>query len=214
MQMDETAKYQPLTLTQFGIQLRRMTEADKELVRTGRNKDFVRNNHVYREIISIEEHEAWCREVFSPLHYIMVIHYRDRDVGIVIIKDFQPDAMMPRCGAFVWDEDFIGTRVPILSILIALDFFFYAVGISGTESVVLKSNSAAIKMNRFFGFEFTERDNESFNITMDKKTYFANRDRLRAFACRAVKKKEEQELKIGGKRSSLNLPQINALLPD
>lgn len=212
--MDEPSGYRPLTLTQFGIQLRRMTKADKELVRTGRNKEFVRNNHVYREIISIEEHEAWCREVFSPLHYIMVIHYRDRDVGIVIVKDFNPDILKPRCGAFVWDEDFIGTKVPILSILIALDFFFNAVGISGTESVVLKSNSAAIKMNKFFGFEFTERDNESFNITMDKQIYFANRDRLQTFACRAAKKKEEQQLKVGGNKSSLNLPQINLLLPD
>lgn len=191
-----------------------MTEADKEMVRVGRNKDFVRNNHVYREIISMEEHEAWFREVCSPLHYILVIHYRDRDVGIVIVKDFLPDRMMPRCGAFIWDEDFIGTKVPILSILIALDFFFYTVGISGTESVVLKSNSAAIKMNQFFGFEFTERDNESFNITMDHKTYMKNRDRLRMFARRAAKKKEEQELKIGGNKSSLNLPAINALLPD
>lgn len=214
MQMDETSGYRPLTLTQYGIQLRRMTEADKEMIRTGRNKDFVRNNHVYREIISIEEHEAWFREVSSPLHYILVIHYRDRDVGIVIVKDFLPDRMMPRCGAFIWDEDFIGTKVPILSILIALDFFFYTVGISGTESVVLKGNSPAIKMNQFFGFEFTERDHESFNITMDRKTYMANRDRLKAFACRAAKKKEEQELKIGGNKSSLNLPEINALLPD
>ncbi|AFM12269.1 GNAT family N-acetyltransferase [Turneriella parva] len=213
MQMDETSEYEPLTLTQYGIQLRRMTEADKEMVRVGRNKEFVRNNHVYREIISIEQHETWFREVSSPLHYILIIHYHDRDVGIVIVKDFLPDRMVPRCGAFIWDEDYIGTKVPILSILIALDFFFYNVGISGTESVVLKSNSAAIKMNQFFGFEFTERDSESYNITMDKKTYMANRDRLRAFACRAAKKREEQELKIGGTKSALNLPVINSLLP-
>lgn len=214
MQIDEISVYRPLTLTQYGIQLRRMTEADKEMVRLGRNKEFVRNNHVYREIITIEEHEAWFREVSSPLHYILVIHYRDRDVGIVIVKDFLPDRMMPRCGAFIWDEDYIGTKVPILSILIALDFFFYTVGISGTESVVLKGNSPAIKMNRFFGFEFTERDGESYKISMDKKTYLENRDRLKAFACRAAKKKEEQELRIGGNKSSLNLTEINALLPD
>jgi hypothetical protein len=214
MPKDKSSGYRPLTLTQYGIQLRRMTEDDKEMVRIGRNKDFVRNNHVFRDIISLEAHEAWFSEVNSPLHYILVIHYHERDVGIVIVKDFLPDKMAPRCGAFIWDEDFIGTKVPILSILIALDFFFYTVGISSTESLVLKSNAAAIKMNRFFGFEFHDRDSDSFDITMDKKTYMANRARLKAFACRAAKKKEEQELKIGGSKSSLNMAEINSLLPD
>jgi len=44
--------YQPLTLLQFGIELRRMVETAKEIVRLGRNRDFVRENHVYRKIIS------------------------------------------------------------------------------------------------------------------------------------------------------------------
>jgi len=214
MQRDEISSYEPLTLTQFGIQLRRMTEADKEMVRIGRNKDFVRNNHVYRKIISPEEHEVWFSEVSAPFHYILVIHYRGRDVGIVIVKDVVPKKMNTTCGAFIWDEDFLGTKVPIMSILIALDFFFYTIGISSTESLVLKSNTAAIKMNQFFGFEFTERDNESFKITMDNKTYMANRTRLKAFACRAAKNRVEQELVVGGNKSPLNLSEINALLPD
>jgi len=205
--------YKPLTLTRFGIELRRMTEAEKEIVRTGRNKDFVRNNHVYRKIISVEQHEAWFHEVSSPLHYILVIHYHERDVGAIIVKDIDPETMNSTVGAFIWDEAFIGSKVPILSILIALDFF-YAIGIARMESIVLKSNTAAIKMNKFFGFEFTERDEESYKIAMDKNTYLRNGSHLIAFACRACKNKEEQELKIGGNKSPLNLPAINSLLPD
>ncbi len=204
--------YRPLTLSRFGIELHRMTEEEKEMVRAGRNKDFVRNNHVYRKIISVEEHEAWFREVSSPLHYIMVIHFKNRDIGAVIVKDFQPDLSTTTCGAFLWDEDFVGTKVPILSILIALDFFFHNVGISSTQSVVLKSNSASINMNRFFGFTFSERDEESFHIYMDKASYFANRERLNTFAFRAAKNQEDQQLKIAGSRSSINLSEINALL--
>lgn len=210
--MSGISHYKPLTLTRFGIQLRRMTEVEKEIVRTGRNKDFVRNNHVYREIISVEQHEAWFREVSSPLHYILVIHYHARDVGVIIVRNINPESLSSTVGAFIWDEDFIGSKVPILGILMALDFF-YAIGIARMDSIVLKSNVAAIKMNRFFGFSFAERDEESFKITMDKKTYLANRERLIAFACRVCKKKEEQELKIDGDKSPLNLPAINSLLP-
>lgn len=211
--MAEISDYKPLTLTRFGIQMRRMTEAEKETVRTGRNKDFVRNNHVYREIISVEEHEAWFHQVASPLHYILVIRYRDRDVGAMLVKDIDPKVMSCTCGGFIWDEAFIGSKVPILSLAMMLDFFF-SIGITRMESIVLKSNTPAIKMNTFFGFTFTERDEESFNITMESATYLANKDRLIAFAYRACKKKEEQELKIGGNKSPLNLPVINSLLPD
>lgn len=204
----------PLTLTRFGIQLRRMTEADKESVRTGRNKDFVRNNHVYREVISVEEHEAWFREVNSPLHYVFVIHYRERDVGAIIVKDINPETMTATNGVFIWDEATLGSKVPILSGLIGLDFFFYTIGLSRMQSVVLKSNTPAIKMNTFYGFELTERDSETLYTTIDNKAYLANRERLIGFACRVCKKKEEQDLKIEGNKSPLNLPIINSLLPD
>lgn len=211
--MSEISDNEPLTLTRFGIQMRRMTEAEQEIVRTGRNKEFVRNNHVYREVISVQQHEAWCREVASPLHYVLVIRYHERDVGAMIVKDIDPETMNCTCGGFIWDEDFLGSKVPILSLALMLDFFF-SIGINRMNSIVLKSNLPAIKMNTFFGFSFAERDDESFSITMEKSTYLANKDRLIAFAYRACKNKDDQELKIGGKKSLLNLPAINALLPD
>lgn len=212
MPIEGSLAYQPLILHRYGIQLRRMTEADKETVRNGRNKDFVRNNHVHQKIISTEEHEAWFQEVSSPLHYVLIIHYRERDVGAVIVRDFLPELYNTSCGAFIWDEDFIGTKVPILSILIALDFFFFNVGILSTRSTVLKSNSASVNMNKFFGFSFSEKNAESYTITMDKSAYFSNRDRLMTFACRAAKRKEDQQLRMSGTRSPLNLTEINSML--
>lgn len=204
--------YRPLTLNRFGIELRRMTEADKETVRLGRNKDFVRFNHVYRNIITLAEQEQWFREMNSRSHYVLIIVYHGRKVGTVIIRDIPDTLEDTTCGTFIWDEDFIGTKVPILSILTALDFFFHDVGVGRTESVVLKSNTPAIKMNTFFGFEFIERDKESFLIVMHRATYLNNRDRLLQFARRAVKDRTEHKLRISGTASPLNLAAINTLL--
>lgn len=189
-----------------------MAEADKEMVRLGRNKDFVRNNHVYQEIISAQEHENWFREMSSPSHYIMIIHFRGRDIGAIVVRDIVPDLSSTTCGAFLWDEDFIGTKIPILSILIALDFFIYHIGVMQTESIVLRKNTASIKMNKFFGFTFIDRDETSYKIILDRATYLLKRDQLNIFASRATKEKGLQKLVVTGSPSPLNLPEINSFL--
>jgi hypothetical protein len=65
---DTQDTYQPLTLLQFGIELRRMVETDKEIVRLGRNEDFGRENHVYRKIISETEQDNWFNEMNRKEH--------------------------------------------------------------------------------------------------------------------------------------------------
>jgi RimJ/RimL family protein N-acetyltransferase len=204
--------YKPLTLSQYGIVLRRMAEADMEQIRQGRNREFVRNRHVYRNEISKDDQALWYQEMNSPLNYVFVVHYRDQDIGSILVKDFLPDLSTTSCGAFIWNEGYLGTKVPILSILVALDFFFHRVGIACTRSVVLKSNAPSINMNRFFGFAFSDYDEQAYNIFMDRPTYMTNRERLISFACRASKSKETHILRISGSQSNANLPIINSLL--
>ncbi len=191
-----------------------MTEEDKEIVRLGRNKDFVRNNHIYREVISPAEHELWFREMDQKAHYILLIQYRGKRVGVVILKDIPENIESSTCGAFIWDKEVLGTRVPILSILTAVDFAFVECGIKQMNSVVLKSNDAAIKMNRFLGFTFYDRDTETFLITMEKSVYLARRPALLAVAMRSVKAVSEHELKIFGTRCAKNYEKLNQLLPE
>lgn len=209
---DET--YIPLTLARFGIRLVRMTEEDKEIVRLGRNKDFVRNNHVYRKIIGPDEHEQWFKEMDQKPHYILLIHYRGKKIGAVILKDIPENIESSTCGAFIWDEEFLGTRVPILSVLTAIDFAFVECGIKKMNSIVLKSNHAAIKMNEFLGFTFQDRDPDSFLITLEKAAYLARRPALLAIAKRSVKAASEHHLRISGTRSEKNYEKLNQLLPE
>ncbi|MFO1524899.1 MAG: GNAT family N-acetyltransferase [Turneriella sp.] len=211
---DNSVSVQPLTLRRFGIELRRMVSADKEAVRIGRNKDFVRNNHVYREIISEEAQDKWFEEMNRKEHYVLIISYKGKSIGVVILKDIPENIESSTCGAFIWDEEYIATKIPILSVLMALDFAYYTCGVKWMESVVLKHNIAAIKMNKFFGFTFHERDQDSFLITMDRASYVQQRERLNWFAKRAVKNPDEHELRIFGSKTPLNHDKLNALLGD
>lgn len=83
--------YQPLSLKRFGIELRRMVESDKEIIREGRNKDFVRANHIYRNIISSEEQDKWFLAMNAKEHYVFLVLYKDERIGVVYLRDIPED---------------------------------------------------------------------------------------------------------------------------
>lgn len=209
---DDHDTYQPLTLLQFGIELRRMVESDKEIVRLGRNKDFVRENHVYRTIISEEEQDKWFVEMNGKEHYVFIIVHQGKRVGVVYLRDIPENLASSTCGLFFWDDDVISTRIPVFAALLALDFATYYCEVQRIDSIVLKSNAAGIKMYSFFGFDLQEKDADSYLITISRDTYLKKRDSLMTFIKRAVKNKAEHELRVMGSQGSLNYDIVNRLL--
>lgn len=211
-QSDNHESYQPLTLLQFGIELRRMVEADKEIVRLGRNKDFVRENHVYRKIISEAEQDKWFDEMNRKEHYVFVVIKDEKRIGVVYLRDIPENLASSTCGLFFWDDDYIATRIPVFAAFLALDFATYYCGVERIDSIVLKNNAAGIKMYTFFGFDLHEKDADSYLITISRETYLKKRDNLMNFIKRAIKNKAEHELRFSGSQGLLNYDIVNSLL--
>lgn len=211
-QSDNHETYQPLTLLQFGIELRRMVESDKEIVRLGRNKDFVRENHVYRKIISEAEQDKWFDEMNRKEHYVFVVIKDEKRIGVVYLRDIPEDRASSTCGLFFWDDDYISTRIPVLAAFLALDFATYYCEVGRIDSIVLKSNTAGIKMYTFFGFDLHDKDADSYLISISRETYLKKRDSLMNFIKRAIKNKAEHELRVLGSQGSLNYDIVNRLL--
>jgi RimJ/RimL family protein N-acetyltransferase len=211
-QADHHDTYRPLTLMQFGIELRRMIETDKEIVRLGRNKDFVRENHVYRKIISEAEQDMWFDEMNRKEHYVFVVIKDEKRIGVVYLRDIPEDRASSTCGLFFWDDDSISTRIPVFAALLALDFASYYCEVQRIDSIVLKSNTAGIKMYRFFGFDLQDKDDDSYLITITRDAYLKKRDGLMNFIKRAIKNKADHELRFSGTQGSLNYDIVNGLL--
>ncbi|AFM12265.1 GNAT family N-acetyltransferase [Turneriella parva] len=209
---EQERRYEPLTLRQFGIELRRMVENDKEVVRLGRNKDFVRENHVYRKIISEAEQDKWFDEMNRKEHYVFVVIHEEKRIGVVYLRDIPENRASSTCGLFFWDDDYISTRIPVFAALLALDFASYHCEVNRIESIVLKDNTAGIKMYTFFGFDLEEKDGDSFLISISRETYLRKRDSLMNFIKRAIKNKAEHELRVFGSPGSLNYDIVNRLL--
>lgn len=96
--------------------------------------------------------------------------------------------------------------------MLALDFASYHCEVNRIESIVLKDNTAGIKMYTFFGFDLEEKDGDSFLISISRETYLRKRDSLMNFIKRAIKNKAEHELRVFGSPGSLNYDIVNRLL--
>lgn len=200
-------------LRQYHLTLQRLQHEDIELVRQGRNLDFVRQNHVYQKPISPEEQEIWFQKINNKQNYFFLIKKNDRKAGIVYLKDGEIADKRGTCGMFIWDRKFLGSRMPILANIIGLDFFFEVLGNSYAESVVLKTNTPAMRMNEFLGFDFEySSDNDTCRIFLTLEKYLGYRPKLVEFAEKLIHEKNEHKLRITGEVSDLNVPSINSIL--
>ena len=203
----------PLSLHRFHLELTRVQHADIEMIRQGRNQDSVRLQHLYQQEITHEEQEAWFSKINAPEHYYFTIGSRGRKVGLVYVANFTPGLATSTCGVFVWDKEALGSRIPLLAILALLDFFFADLRGIFTESVVLRTNETALKLNRFFGFIIHDEGSDPYvRVHMDLERYLAQRERLLRFAYRAVKNEEARPLRLYGTPSPLNFEEINRAL--
>lgn|GEM_PF-4353798 len=199
-----------LVLERFHLVLSRVERDDIEIIRQGRNAEHVRRMHRHQAPITPAQQEAWFARIDNEWNYFFVIHHRGRKVGVVYVAEFTPQMATSNCGVFVWDHDALGSRVPLMAILTVLDFFFFDLQGGGTSSVVLRSNTAALRMNEFFGFAFEDGpEADLVRVSMDRARYLAHRDRLLAFARRAVKDPAAFSLRLRGAPSPRLFDVIN-----
>jgi RimJ/RimL family protein N-acetyltransferase len=201
----------PLVLERFHLVLSRVVHDDIEEIRQGRNADHVRRMHRHQEPITPEQQEAWFARIDNEWNYFFVIHHHGRKVGVVYVSEFTPRMASSNCGVFVWDHDALGSRVPLMAILTVLDFFFADLQGGGTSSVVLRTNTAALRMNEFFGFRVDDGPADDLvRVSMDRARYLENQPRLLAFARRAVKDPAAFPLRLRGTPS----PRLFAVIND
>ncbi|MFZ9888634.1 MAG: GNAT family N-acetyltransferase [Myxococcota bacterium] len=201
-----------LTLNRYHLRLRRVAERDIEVIRQGRNMEHVRGQHVHQELITEAQQARWFASIQNERNYFFVIERAADRVGLVYVKDFTAAMDTSGCGVFLWDTESLGSRVPLLAVLTVLDFFFGELGGGGTESVVLRSNRAAMRMNEFFGFAFEEGPSpELVRIRMTKERYAQHRQRLLQFARRLIKDRSARDLVVLGAPNPMQFDVINAL---
>ena len=76
-----------LILSQYDIELQRLTRTDIELVRSWRNQDRIRNQMFYTDLITEQEQELWFHSVNNALNYYFLIVFKSKKIGLIHAKN-------------------------------------------------------------------------------------------------------------------------------
>ena len=179
---------QYIAISQYGLRLHQMRDADIEIVREGRNQPFVRKNHFFQEIITPEQHRSWYDGICKTRDYYLIVCKDDVPLGLISLKNIAPGMHTGQLGIFFWEKQVLRTRLPLLAIITFIDFFLVTVGIQHMEAIIRSTNTAMAHIFEFFGFDlFYDNAKQILKTSSTRNQYLENHDRLIDFVKRLNK---------------------------
>jgi UDP-4-amino-4,6-dideoxy-N-acetyl-beta-L-altrosamine N-acetyltransferase len=152
-----------MIISGYGIQLKRLTRDDLELVRNWRNAGRIVRNMEYREHISAEMQQRWFESVNNIHNHYFIICYKNEKIGVINGSETNWDIHeTANGGIFIGNEDYLKTLIPLKASLLLTDFCF-AIGLKRTFMRVLSSNSEAVSYNIALGYRLLENQENVYN---------------------------------------------------
>lgn len=145
------------TLKSQRLLLRPITAGDTDLIVLWRNRDFVKNNFLYREELTPEIHTNWLKTMVSMGKVIQfIIELTDTDknipVGSVYLRDIDYDNSSAEFGIFIGEKTALGKGIGTESAKLVLDFAHEQLGLHRIFLRLLTDNMVAYKSYRKVGF--------------------------------------------------------------
>lgn len=202
-----------LTIKQYDVTLRRITEEDIELLRYWRNQQSVKMYMDYREYITPEMQKNWFVSVSNKFNYYFIIEFEGKKVGMINAKDFSYEKGFGEGGIFIWDQNYINSFAAVFSTLCVLNFVFFKVKLCRlSKARILKDNDRAIQYNQLIGYKLLPGqenvNNQLYELTLEDYTKYGSKLNKAAEAlCNG-----SSEITLTGTVSDDNLDEINALL--
>lgn len=202
-----------LTIKQYDVTLRRITEEDIELLRYWRNQQSVKMYMDYREYITPEMQKKWFASVSNKFNYYFIIEFEGKKVGLINAKDFSYEQGFGEGGIFIWDQNYINSFAAVFSTLCVLNFVFFKVKLCRlSRARILKDNDRAIQYNQLIGYKLLPGqenvNNQLYELTKEDYIKYGTKFNKAAEAL----SNGSNEIILEGTVSDQNLDEINALL--
>jgi RimJ/RimL family protein N-acetyltransferase len=202
-----------LTLSQYGVTLKRVTANDIEEIRYWRNKPFIRNTMQFRKHITKKMQQEWFYSINNKYNYYFLIQYKNKNIGVINVRDVNLREMYGEGGIFIWDKNYWNTFIPSFATFILLDFIFNILQVSTKSFIrILKNNEKAIAYNKALGYVLVPyQENKQHQVyVLTKEDYNTKTKKLKKAA--QIISKDFNEMQISGEISDLNIDEINNLL--
>lgn len=180
-----------MIITKGNFLFRRLTIDDIELVRRWRNSSLVTQYMAYREEITPEMQLQWFQSVDNVNNMYFIIEYKGEKIGVINAKNIDWESRSMETGVFIGEKKYLNTEVPLLAVLI-----FGELGVANFNLTayahILKSNTRAIRYNKFMGFQLCEgQENEENQLyKMTKASHLKKARLIRAAFFRLLGNKE------------------------
>ena len=201
-----------LTLSQYGVTLKRLEIDDIEEVRRWRNFHYIQNKMQFTEDISSEMQLIWFNSINNKLnYYFIIIDENGKKVGLINSKNVDLKNKNGEGGIFISDRTVWNTVTPAVASIILLNFSLCCLkSFDRSWITIIKSNISAINYNNKLGYSVVDEDDFAVRMELTKesyehsaKTYLKALDKLYP---------NDKELIISGSVSDINIQEINDLL--
>ena len=142
-----------MTIENYGVILKRLTEDQLEMVRNWRNSPPVRSVMEYQEFISSEQQKSWFKTIDNNNNFYFVIGVDAVYIGLVHLSSIDYKQGHCHAGLFIGDSKYAGTPYPVSASLSILDFAFYVLNLDIVFAKVKADNQVALQYNLGLGFE-------------------------------------------------------------
>ncbi len=148
--IDETLK----TLYGDGIYLRPLSLADTDLIVEWRNREFVKENFIYRGAFTKEGHLTWIETKIKTGEVIQFVlcTCEDRPIGSVYLRDIDRAHGKAEYGIFIGEKDALSCGYGTVAAKLAVSFAFEELGLHKLMLRVLEGNDRAKRSYEKAGF--------------------------------------------------------------
>jgi RimJ/RimL family protein N-acetyltransferase len=167
----------------YGIQLRRLGQADLRQVWLWRNCPFVREKMQYQKEISWEEQQKWFESLSPTCDWYFIGFDGESPLGVFHIKAIDWLTKTGEAGAFVSSPESLGKPEVGIAILALMDFAFLHLQLKTLEAKYHPDFKSVANLNQQLGYEiFTSYDDGFVRARVTKEGYFQVAQKLRQAA--------------------------------
>lgn len=169
------------TLSNYDVQLERLTESKLELVRSWRNDPEVSQFMLSQNYITQEQQLKWFNKINNDNNLYYLVLYRGEYIGLVDMNDIDYDNKCGENGFYIALKKYQNFGVLAFQVLYCLyDYWFGEMNMDYVISRIMHTNPRASRMAEYLGcVKYGDPTDTYQEYRLYKDNYFSNENRKR-----------------------------------
>lgn len=159
-----------MKISNYGIELISITEADLEMVCDWRNQADVSDFMFFQEGISPKMQKEWFDSLDESSLYMMIQKDGEK-IGVINVKEINWRMRTGEAGIFIGDSKYRNSAVPMQAVFAMMDALFFEFSFTKLKATVRQDNEDGIDFNLQLGYRVDSKDNERVQLYILKNLY-------------------------------------------